>query len=36
VDSTVQAGLIYDYYITSVDSSGVESAPSNQAAATIP
>jgi len=36
VDSTVQAGLTYDYYVTSVDSSGVESAPSNEVAATIP
>ncbi len=36
VDSTVQAGLTYDYYVTSVDSSGVESAPSNEVAAAIP
>jgi Abnormal spindle-like microcephaly-assoc'd, ASPM-SPD-2-Hydin len=36
VDSTVQAGLTYDYYVTSVDPSGVESVPSNQVAATIP
>ena len=36
VDSTVQTGLIYDYYLTSVDSSGAESAPSNEVAATIP
>jgi hypothetical protein len=36
VDSTVQAGLTYEYYVTSVDSSGVQSAPSNQVAATIP
>jgi Abnormal spindle-like microcephaly-assoc'd, ASPM-SPD-2-Hydin len=36
VDSTVQTGLIYDYYVTSVDSSGAESVPSNQVAATIP
>jgi hypothetical protein len=36
VDSTVQAGSIYDYYVTSVDSSGAESAPSNEVAATIP
>jgi Abnormal spindle-like microcephaly-assoc'd, ASPM-SPD-2-Hydin len=36
VDSTVQAGVIYDYYVTSVDSSGVESVPSNEVAATIP
>jgi hypothetical protein len=36
VDSTVQTGLVYGYYVTSVDSSGVESAPSNEVTATIP
>jgi hypothetical protein len=36
VDSTVQAGVAYDYIVTSVDSSGLESAPSNEVAATIP
>jgi hypothetical protein len=36
VDSTVQAGVTYDYVITSVDSSGLESTPSNEVAATIP
>jgi hypothetical protein len=36
VDSTVQAGLTYDYIVESVDSSGVESVPSNEATATIP
>jgi len=36
VDSTVQSGLTYDYYVESVDSSGVESAPSNQVNVTIP
>ena len=35
-DSTVQAGETYYYVITSVTSSGVESADSVQAAATIP
>ena len=36
VDSTVQTGVTYDYVITSVDSSGLESAPSNEVTATIP
>jgi hypothetical protein len=36
VDSTVQTGVTYDYVVTSVDSSGLESAPSNKVAATIP
>jgi hypothetical protein len=36
VDSTVQTGVTYDYVITSVDSSGLESTPSNEVAATIP
>jgi hypothetical protein len=36
VDSTVLAGITYDYYVTSVDSAGVESVPSNEAVATIP
>jgi hypothetical protein len=36
VDSTVQAGLTYEYYVTSVDSSGVQSAPSNEVTAIIP
>ncbi len=36
VDSTVQAGLTYDYVVTSVSSSGAESAPSNEVAVTIP
>jgi hypothetical protein len=35
-DSTVQAGQAYDYMVTSVDSSGVESAASNTFNATIP
>jgi hypothetical protein len=36
VDSTVQAGLTYDYIVESVDSSGVESVPSNEVAAAVP
>ncbi len=36
VDSTVQAGVAYAYIVESVASSGVESAPSNEAVATIP
>ena len=36
VDSTVQAGVTYDYIVKSVDSSGLESTPSNEVAATIP
>jgi hypothetical protein len=35
-DSTVQSGKAYDYVVTSVDNSGVESAPSNTFAVTIP
>jgi hypothetical protein len=36
VDNTVQAGLTYDYMVESVDSSGVESVPSNEVAAAVP
>ncbi len=36
VDSTVQNGTAYTYYVESVDSSGVKSAPSNQVSVTIP
>ncbi len=36
VDSTVESGLTYDYIVTSVDSSGVESIPSNEYTATLP
>jgi hypothetical protein len=36
VDSTVQAGLTYDYIVESVDASGVESSPSNMFGVTIP
>lgn len=35
-DSTVQAGQTYYYYVTAVDSSGMESAPSNEVSAVIP
>jgi len=36
VDSTAASGQTYQYYVTSVDSSGNESTPSNTATATIP
>ena len=36
VDSTVQAGQTYFYVVTSVDSSGVESADSTEVSATVP
>jgi Abnormal spindle-like microcephaly-assoc'd, ASPM-SPD-2-Hydin len=36
VDSTVQSGTTYDYYVTSVDASGTESAPSNEIGLTVP
>ena len=36
LDTTVQGGVKYDYIVRSVDSSGVESAPSNKAGAAIP
>jgi fibronectin type 3 domain-containing protein len=35
-DTTVEAGQTYTYEVTSVDASGVESAPSNVYTATIP
>jgi hypothetical protein len=35
-DTGVQGGMAYDYYVTSVDSSGVESSPSNTTTVTIP
>jgi fibronectin type 3 domain-containing protein len=35
-DSGVQSGQSYNYYVTSVDSAGVESAPSNTTTAAIP
>jgi Abnormal spindle-like microcephaly-assoc'd, ASPM-SPD-2-Hydin len=36
VDSTVQSGTAYTYYVESVDFSGVQSVPSNQVSVTIP
>jgi fibronectin type 3 domain-containing protein len=36
VDTDVQASATYVYYVTSVDSSGVQSSSSNQVTATIP
>lgn len=36
VDKTVQSGVTYDYFVTSIDSTGVESVPSNTVVATIP
>jgi hypothetical protein len=36
MDSTVQAGTTYEYYVTSVDSTGAESVPSNTAAVVVP
>jgi Abnormal spindle-like microcephaly-assoc'd, ASPM-SPD-2-Hydin len=36
VDSTVQSGMTYSYEVKSVDSSGVESSPSNVISVTIP
>ncbi|MGA9670821.1 MAG: choice-of-anchor D domain-containing protein, partial [Terracidiphilus sp.] len=36
VDSTVQSGQSYEYYVESVDASGIESAPSNTFSVTIP
>jgi fibronectin type 3 domain-containing protein len=35
-DSTVQSGQSYNYYVTTVDSAGVESAPSNTTAVAVP
>ena len=35
-DRTVEAGKTYSYYVTSVDSKGVESQPSSKITATIP
>ena len=35
-DSTVQAGITYEYYVTTVDSSGAESVPSNTASVVVP
>jgi len=36
MDSTVQASTTYQYYVTSVDSSGAESTPSNTATVAVP
>jgi hypothetical protein len=36
VDKAVQSGVTYDYLVTSVDSTGAESVPSNTVTATIP
>jgi fibronectin type 3 domain-containing protein len=35
-DTTVQSGNTYDYVVKSVDKKGVESAPSNATAVTVP
>jgi len=35
-DTGVQSGTSYDYYVTSLDSSGVESSPSNTTTVKIP
>jgi fibronectin type 3 domain-containing protein len=35
-DATVQSGASYVYQVTSVDASGVESAPSNQFSLSVP
>jgi hypothetical protein len=36
MDQAVQAGASYTYYVTSVDSAGAESTPSNQTTVTVP
>jgi len=36
IDSSVQASSTYEYYVTSVDSSGLESTPSNTATVSTP
>jgi fibronectin type 3 domain-containing protein len=35
-DTTVASGTTYNYYVESVDSDGVESAPSSTASVTVP
>ncbi len=35
-DASVQSGQTYNYYVTSVDSAGVESAPSNTTTVAVP
>lgn len=36
LDTLVQSGTSYNYFVTSVDGSGIESAPSDTVAVTIP
>jgi len=36
VDNSVQSGTAYSYYVTSVDSSGTQSGPSNSMTVTVP
>ena len=36
VDSSVQSGTAYSYYVTTVDSSGAQSGPSNSVTVTVP
>lgn len=36
VDGDVESGLTYDYYVTDIDTSGTESAPSNMTSVMIP
>src|ERR1035437_5087257 len=36
IDTTAEAGNTYTYYVTSVDSKGVESRPSGKTVATVP
>ncbi|WP_239461262.1 fibronectin type III domain-containing protein [Occallatibacter savannae] len=35
-DSGVQSATAYDYYVTSIDSAGIESSPSNTTTVSIP
>jgi fibronectin type 3 domain-containing protein len=35
-DTGVQSGMAYDYYVTSVDSAGLESSPSNTTTVAVP
>jgi hypothetical protein len=36
LDTNIQSGTAYSYYVDSVDSSGAQSSPSNQISVTIP
>jgi fibronectin type 3 domain-containing protein len=36
MDATVTAGTTYEYYVTTVDTSGTESTPSNTATVAVP